>query len=744
MFSVSRHSLIQWILLLILGGVLLAWQLAERSTSRHGRETMALSETSLRRPGDTFVVLRYPFFGRIRERQNGDFASLLSEHLKMLHQEGYNTITVGDVLEFYRKGRLLPEKSVLVTFDDEQGDVFRIASKVLEKRSLRAMAFITFGKRMGGNRVLLPWHSLRKAFGSGYWEMGSKGVRSTRYVTVNEQGTAGHFLSNRRWLRSEKRLETEEEYKRRIRGDVRDGGDILESRIEGLQIKAFAYPFSDYGQGMTNANDAEDSILAAVQGRYSLAFTHGDYGWNFKETAPFLLNRMTVDDALNSSRLLRRLEASAPREGSIFDDFDRPRLPECWHLETGECAYGDGRLVLSPKSGQVGGQLWLSGTEKWRNYSVEVTVESNSDEQWWVYLRHKNKDNFARVGRFGNDLYVQQKIAGGELHSVGKFPDIFEPRTAHRLRVSLRGHRVQLSYDDVPLGTGKIEIGDRLSRGKIGLGVVSQRPGEGSASFSAFRAEESGAVLILAQNLDSADTLEQVSGLLPQVEMFSPAWFTISPRTGLVTPRIENRDLVRMLASYNNLRLMPTVWCRSAGNERSGEFRDRSKQEDLAETLISHATKLSLDGYLFWLEREGASLLEVTSAEEARIVAPEWIGIVRDHLRSEGLRFAVGMRFENARQLGQELLSLSELADMIVAKVESEEGCHDSAWVGSPFTRAWTISRTQLYLVSQLDPAGDSETMDARLSGMARAVFVGDEESNHQERKSEEETGAFQ
>lgn len=102
------------------------------------------------------------------------------------------------------------------------------------------------------------------------------------------------------------------------------------------------------------------------------------------------------------------------------------------------------------------------------------------------------------------------------------------------------------------------------------------------------------------------------------------------------------------------------------------------------------------------------------------------------------------MRFENARQLSRELLSLSELADMIVAKVESEEGFHDSTWVGSPYTRAWTISRTQLFLVSQLDPAGGSQAMDARLSGIARAVFIGDEEGNHQERKSQEETGAFQ
>jgi hypothetical protein len=81
---------------------------------------------------------------------------------------------------------------------------------------------------------------------------------------------------------------------------------------------------------------------------------------------------------------------------------------------------------------------------------------------------------------------------------------------------------------------------------------------------------------------------------------------------------------------------------------------------------------------------------------------------------------------------------------MIVAKVESGEGFHDSTWVGSPYTRAWTISRTQLYLMSQLDPAGDSETVHARLSGIGTAVLVGDEESNHQERETQEETGAFQ
>lgn len=744
MFSVSRHSLIQWALLLVLGGVLLAWRLSERSIRRHQSESMAISETSLQRPADTFVALRYAVSGRSNNKQDEDLAMRLSEHMRMLRREGYNTIRLADLLDFYRDGRLLPEKSVLVTFDDAEGDAFRIASKALEDLSFRAVAFIAFGTRMKGERIQLPWHNFRTAYRSGHWEMGSTGLRSSRYVSTDEKGSPGHFLSNRRWLRAENRLETQQEHKRRIRRDVRDGAGILESRIDTLQVRAFAYPFSDYGQGSTNLNDAEGSIRDAVRDRYALAFRHNGYGWNVGETDPFGLNRMTVNLSMNPTELLRRLEASAPREGSVLGGFDSPRLPAGWQLEAGECTCSEDRLVLSPAPGQTGGQLWVLGTEKWHSCTVAVTLEASTDEQRWLYLRHRDKGNFVRVGGQGEDLYVQQKVEGKAIRSLAKFSGIFEPNTQHRLCVSLMGHRVRLSCDEIPLETRTVEIDERLSRGKMGLGIVAQRPGQGSVSFSAFRADETASSLILARTLDSADNLERISGLLPDAEILTPFWFSISARTGSLKSTIENQDLVRMLASYHNLRLIPAVLCPSAGNNSDGALRDRSKQENLAETLIALAAELSLDGYLFWLDGKGDLPTGQTVAEETGYSIPEWIRSLRDRFRSENLRLALGMRFENARQLGGEFLSVLQVADILVARVESEEGCDDPAWVGSPHTRTWTMSRTHLFLACPLNRSGDHKAWDSRFAGIGKAVLVGTQQGNTHVQESKEELSAFQ
>jgi len=744
MFSVSRNSMIQWVLLVILGGVLLAWRLSERSINRYQVESMAISEASFRRSADTFVALRYAVPGRSSEKQDEDLAGHFSQHMRMLQQEGYNTIRLADVLEFYRDGRLLPEKSVLVTFDDADGTVFRMASEALEERAFRGVTFLTFGRRMKGERILLPWYIFRTAHGTGYWEMGSTGLASSSCVLLDEKGSQGHFLSNRRWLRGENRLETEREYERRIRRDVRIGAAILESHIDGLQVRAFAYPFSDYGQGSTNLNDAESFIRAAVRHRYGLAFRHDGYGWNYGKTDPFVLNRMTVGVSLNPIELLRRLEASAPREGRVLGGFDSPRLPDGFQLETGECTYRDGRLVLSPESGQASGQLWLSGTEKWHSCTVAVTFEASRDEQCWLYLRHRDKGNFVRVGRWGDGLYVQQKVGGEKLRSLGKFPGIFKPNTPHRLCVSLVGHRVGLSCDEIPLETRSIEIDERFPTGRVGLGIVTEKPSQGSVSFSAFRAEEAGAVLILARDLDSAANLEQISRLLPTAEILSPFWFSISASTGLLTSRIENQDLVRMLASYYNLRLIPTVFCYSAGNESDGAFRDPSRQEDLAETLIALVEEFSLDGYLFWLDGDGSPLGGQTFPKETGYSVPEWICSLRERLRSENLRLALGMRFENARQLGRELLSVLQVADILVARVESEEGRDDPAWVGSPQTRTWTMSRTHLFMACHLDSSGDHEILDARFAGIGRAVLVGNHERNNHVKEPQEESRAFQ
>ncbi|MDF2877790.1 MAG: hypothetical protein K0S30_886, partial [Clostridia bacterium] len=46
------------------------------------------------------------------------YLEAFKEQMKYLYEEGYVTLTLQDLIDFYYKGKSLPEKAVLLTFDD--------------------------------------------------------------------------------------------------------------------------------------------------------------------------------------------------------------------------------------------------------------------------------------------------------------------------------------------------------------------------------------------------------------------------------------------------------------------------------------------------------------------------------------------------------------------------------------------------------------------------------------------------
>lgn len=70
-----------------------------------------------------------------------DFKAQMS-YLKM---EGYHTLTLQEIKEFYEKGIDLPEKSVLLTFDDAFQSVYKYAYPILKDYQFHAICFVVLG-----------------------------------------------------------------------------------------------------------------------------------------------------------------------------------------------------------------------------------------------------------------------------------------------------------------------------------------------------------------------------------------------------------------------------------------------------------------------------------------------------------------------------------------------------------------------------------------------------------------------
>ncbi len=91
-----------------------------------------------------------------------------------LDRVGYSTIGFSDVRDFYRAGRPLPAKSILIAFDRDHPRSIHWAEKVLKKRRMRAAAFQQKNLRREDRRRALSPHAVRQLRRGGAWDFGTR------------------------------------------------------------------------------------------------------------------------------------------------------------------------------------------------------------------------------------------------------------------------------------------------------------------------------------------------------------------------------------------------------------------------------------------------------------------------------------------------------------------------------------------------------------------------------------------
>jgi peptidoglycan/xylan/chitin deacetylase (PgdA/CDA1 family) len=102
-------------------------------------------------------------------------AEEFSEQMAWLAEHEYYTPTLEEFRGWLAGETWLPEKSVLITFDDEYDSVEKHAFPVLQHYRLRAVVFVfgTSAGRVGTTRSSLNWDSLKALYSSGLVEVQS-------------------------------------------------------------------------------------------------------------------------------------------------------------------------------------------------------------------------------------------------------------------------------------------------------------------------------------------------------------------------------------------------------------------------------------------------------------------------------------------------------------------------------------------------------------------------------------------
>ena len=95
--------------------------------------------------------------------------ALLRSHLEALVDAGYTTISMYDLVNHLNQGAPLPEKPVILTFDDGYRDNYENAFPLLQEFGMTAMFFVVTDYMDAGNPVYLSWDMAREMQAAGMY-----------------------------------------------------------------------------------------------------------------------------------------------------------------------------------------------------------------------------------------------------------------------------------------------------------------------------------------------------------------------------------------------------------------------------------------------------------------------------------------------------------------------------------------------------------------------------------------------
>ncbi len=147
-----------------------------------------------------------------------------------LHREGFNVVSAEALASSLRAGSELPDRSIVLTFDDAYRDILENAMPILVRFGFPFSVFVATGL-VGTSSHYLTWSQLRT--------MQSEGV-----------DIANHTVTHAHLLRRLPR-ETRKAWLLRISGEITQAKLDLDQHLEHTS-KLFAYPYGEY-----NADVAE-------------------------------------------------------------------------------------------------------------------------------------------------------------------------------------------------------------------------------------------------------------------------------------------------------------------------------------------------------------------------------------------------------------------------------------------------------------------------------------------------------
>ncbi len=242
---------------ILLGTMLAMWLMASCASA----QVAILCYHEVDKAGDAWAI------------ESGRFES----HLKDLQEKGYHFVSFEEY-QAYTAGQLkLPEKSVMITFDDGYRSFYTKVYPLLQKYRVPAMLAIVSSWTDGEGKptdvgALASWEELRAMEQSGLVTVVSHSHALHKNQAINPQGDLGSVAANHLYING--RYETEAEYASRLANDFARVQELFQKNL-GHKAQAMVWPY-----GLTSGKAVELALQSGMQGTFLLDGGINDVGVN--------------------------------------------------------------------------------------------------------------------------------------------------------------------------------------------------------------------------------------------------------------------------------------------------------------------------------------------------------------------------------------------------------------------------------------------------------------------------------
>nr|WP_106781671.1 polysaccharide deacetylase family protein [Lysinibacillus timonensis] len=357
----------------------------------------------------------------------------LEKQLTLLKDQGFETISQQQIIDFYQNGSPLPEKALFLSFEDGRNDSSIFAQPILEKLNYKATMF-TYANKMdtSDTKFLKPKHLIDMT-NSGFWELGTNGYRLTYINIFNSEGEYiglrdennvpdkteieyyNHYLMD--YIRDEYMITTEtiDDMKERIKNDYSLIKNIYTEEF-GYIPKAYAIMHANtlYNHMDKHVEEANDTQIKDI---FSLHFNMELDAYNHSQEDLYNLSRLQVAPYWPINHLLMKIQEDS--NIPIQFHIGKKELANNWILENGVAEFDDNKVIVTSYPSEESKLTYHQAIPY--NSEIQFTLKGNVVGNQSLYLKNTQNQNQLIINLKNNELSISETTETGE-NLLGEFP----------------------------------------------------------------------------------------------------------------------------------------------------------------------------------------------------------------------------------------------------------------------------------------------------------------------------------